>query len=113
MNIIVTNCARQGDVLVLRRDSIPAIATEKPHDPRGVVLAEGEVTGHHHRIKDPGVCALRAEGVHWDMLRVTDGIIGRLQHEEHAEIAIGAGAYEVRIQREYDWASEASRAVAD
>ena len=104
----ITKCARQGDVLLLRRAPAPG-AVEKPHDPRGVVLAEGEATGHCHRITDPGVCSLRAEGVAWDLLQVGEGIIGRLRHEEHA---VGPGTYEVRIQKEYDWTAEASRAVA-
>ena len=108
----ITRCARQGDVLVLRRDGIPPGATEKPRDAGRVVLAYGEVTGHAHAFRDPGVCSLRAEGVAFDLLRVTEGV-ALLQHEEHATIPVGPGTYEVRIQREYDWASEASRAVAD
>jgi hypothetical protein len=105
---------RQGDVLVNRVAGIPREAKPKPLDKRGVVLAEGEVTGHHHRIKDPGVCSLRAEGVAYDLLRIDEG--GLLVHEEHGPIEIAPGAFEVRIQREHSWSAEAeevSRAVAD
>ena len=109
----ITRCARQGDVLVLRRDAgIPTGATEKPRDAGRVVLAYGEVTGHAHAFRDPGVCSLRAEGVAFDLLRVTEGV-ALLQHEEHATIPVGPGTYEVRIQRTYDWSTEASRAVED
>jgi hypothetical protein len=42
---------RQGDVLITRVDKIPKGATEiASNKERGVVLAEGEVTGHAHRI---------------------------------------------------------------
>jgi hypothetical protein len=105
--------ARQGDVGIFRVEA-PAKTTAKPIDPRGVVLAEGEATGHHHRIRDPGVCALRAEGVAYDLVRIETGAL--LVHEEHAPIEIGPGTFEVRIAREHDWnaeAEEVSRAVAD
>jgi hypothetical protein len=109
----VQDQARQGDVGIFCVTP-PKKLIPKPLDPRGVVLAEGEVTGHHHRIKDPGVCALRAEGVAYDLVRVELGAL--LLHEEHAPISIGPGTYEVRIQREHSWnaeAEEVSRAVAD
>jgi hypothetical protein len=109
----IVNQARQGDVFLMRCDRVPEGAKEKLRDKGRTVLAYGEVTGHAHAFKDPGVCSLRAEGVAWDILKVTAGIVGRLQHEEHGQIAVGPGVYEVRIQREYDWASEASRAVVD
>jgi hypothetical protein len=105
--------ARQGDVGIFRVEE-PRNATPKAIDPRGVVLAEGEVTGHHHRIQDPGVCGLRAEGVAYDLVRIETAAL--LVHEEHAPIAIGPGTFEVRIAREHDWnaeAEEVSRAVAD
>jgi hypothetical protein len=114
---IITTCARQGDVLLLRHDTpIPAAASELPRDTGRVVLAYGEVTGHAHAIHDPGVCMLRAEGVAFDLLRVNEGVLAKLVHEEHATITVGPGVYERRIQREYAWsaeAAEASRAVAD
>ena len=113
----ITKCARQGDVLLLRRDdTIPANAAELPREQGDVILAHGEVTGHAHRISDPGVCLLRAEGVAFDLLRVSEGVIAKLTHEEHATITVGPGVYERRLQREYQWnaeAAEMSRAVAD
>ncbi len=117
--VVITECARQGDVLLLRRSystELEAKAVELPRDAGRVVLAHGEVTGHAHAIRDRGVCMLRAEGVAFDLLRVTDGVLAKLQHEEHATIVVGPGLYERRIQREYAWSAEAeatSRAVAD
>lgn len=109
----IQNQARQGDVLVYRTTD-PTVTTPKPIDPRGVVLAEGEATGHHHRIKDPGVCSLRAEGVAYDIVRIELGAL--LEHEEHGPIPISPGTFESRIAREHAWTAEAaemSRAVAD
>jgi hypothetical protein len=113
--VVVTRQARQGDVLIVAIDNVPSTMSEKVKDPRGVVLAEGEATGHHHRIRDPGVCLLRAEGVAYDLLRIQEGVVS-LVHEEHSTIHVGPCTFEVRIQREHSWnaeAEEASRAVAD
>ena len=124
---IITKCARQGDVLLLRAPDVTLTrigdastdagsAIELPREKGYVVLAHGEVTGHAHRIRDRGVCLLRAEGVAFDLLRVSEGVLAQLVHEEHGTIAIGPGLYERRIQREYAWsveAAEMSRAVAD
>ena len=110
---VVTTCARQGDVLLLRREGgVPDGAVEKARDAGRVILAYGEVTGHAHAIHDRNVCSLRAEGVAGDILRVTEGLVS-LVHEEHATITIARGVYEVRIQREYGWAEQASRTVVD
>ena len=114
---MIVNQARQGDVLLMRSHERP-IAIEKAKDPRGCVLAEGEVTGHHHRIRDPGVALLRAEGTAYDLLRIDGVKVVSLVHEEHGPIPIGGGAgtFEVRIQREHVWNAEAeemARQVAD
>jgi hypothetical protein len=90
---------RQGDVILL---PIPAdyIAGERvPH----LTLAEGERTGHAHRIIDG-----QAE------LRERDGILyltvssdaATLSHEEHRSIPIPQGTWIIRLQRQYepgDW----------
>ena len=41
---------RQGDVFITVATAIPTNAEPVAADPRGVVLAEGEATGHHHRV---------------------------------------------------------------
>jgi hypothetical protein len=103
---------RQGDVLVIEGGK-----KTKEHTPvkdaRGAVLAEGEATGHHHRIKMPGVTLLRAEGVSDAVLTVGRDIVALLEHEEHGTIEIGGGTHVVRRQREFDWAEKSSRRVAD
>jgi hypothetical protein len=104
---------RQGDVFIEAAPDGAVTEAHKrvPKDKRGVVLAEGEVTGHHHRIRAPGVCLLRAEGIHERVMTV--GSASMLVHEEHAEIEIPAGTFVVLQQVEYDWFEEASRVVAD
>lgn len=105
---------RQGDVLVMRATkSAITRAHKETTDPRGTVLAEGEATGHHHRIRLPGVVLLRAEGVSDAVLSVPRDIVALLEHEEHGTIEIGGGTHVVRRQKEYDWASKSSRRVED
>jgi len=98
---------RQGDVLIRECKAIPATAKEVPRDGGAVVLAYGEVTGHSHAIASPHAALLADGALRWLDARkpVT------LRHEEHAEIRLPAGHYEVTIQREY--VPGAIRNVAD
>lgn len=97
---------RHGDVLILNPVKLPANAKQRPNK----VVAEGEVTGHAHRITDGEV---------WESdndLFITAGKRAALTHEEHARLplpATGDGmAFPVIIQREYDDEQE-WRQVAD
>ncbi len=72
---------RQGDVLLELVDSIPANADIPiKRDKRGVILAEGEVTGHAHRIPSRHASLYRTES-DARYLRVTAPV--PLTHEEH------------------------------
>jgi hypothetical protein len=113
---------RQGDVLVMRHPGVVGCRGSKqlrdegwkdqPRDGQGrVVLAAGEVTGHHHAIHAPGVCFLRKEGVSDAVMTVGGGANAELVHEEHSTIAIPSGRFVVRIQRE--WGGEVARRVED
>lgn len=104
---------RQGDVLIIPTKKLPKGTTEIPREDGAVVLAYGEVTGHRHRIHDPGVCLLSREGTTDRYLTIAGEDLVHLVHEEHATIDLAPGNYVVRIQREFDWASEASRNVED
>jgi len=74
-----------------------------------VTLAEGEVTGHAHRVtvgraelyEDSGTLYLRCK---------TECVV---THEEHNPITIPAGDYKIGIVREYDYITEEARRVAD
>ena len=93
---------RQGDVILL---PVPQVEGEKiPH----LILAEGEVTGHKHRIAEGEAQLSQKDDIFY--LRVfSDKAL--LAHEEHKAICIPQGNWMVRIQREYE--PEGWRYVAD
>lgn len=92
--------ARQGDVLLIAVKSIPADA--KDITPQGrIVLAYGEVTGHAHAIENE---AGAQKAKLWDagaerFLQVMEQTA--LRHEEHSEITLQPGNYQVIRQVEY------------
>ena len=103
---------RQGDVLLVQVEEIPADATACNVD-GDVILAYGEVTGHAHRIAAGTVKPLANGGV-WEpsaerFIQALEG--ATLRHEEHGAIEIPAGNYRVIQQREYH--PEEIRNVAD
>lgn len=90
---------RQGDV-ALREAKDVDLSTAKPvkANRKLVILAYGEVTGHHHSMASDTVT----------MLRMLDGRevivvdeITPLVHQEHAAIEVLPGTYFVVHQREY------------
>ena len=87
---------RQGDVLLARVRVIPASARVSAK--HSLVLAEGELTGHAHRIvEDDAVMLTTAESATFVKLARK----AELVHEEHASIELPAGTYRVIRQREY------------
>ncbi len=94
---------RQGDVLIIPSDQAIS-GTKLPH----LTLAEGEVTGHRHRISNGEAELYERYGILF--LKVLSPT-ALLTHEEHAEVTIPQGDWEIRIQREY--APEGWRYVAD
>jgi hypothetical protein len=86
---------RQGDVFLL---SIPKLPLDGRQE-RKPVLAEGEITGHAHRIEDPASAHVFSvgAGLYLEVLAETATIV----HEEHGPVTLPRGGYEVRIQREY------------
>jgi hypothetical protein len=99
---------RQGDVSI--------IAVSNPLAPKGrrikePVLARGELSGHAHRIVQGKVQLYQlATGLLY--LRVLSEF-AKLYHEEHEDIVLPRGDYEVRRQREFDWVGMGVRNVAD
>jgi hypothetical protein len=86
---------RHGDVLVAEIDAIPGDAVPRPH----LVLAEGEMTGHSHRIAEPGSAKLLQRGATIYMRVIAD--TATLIHQEHGPITLPRGEYRVWRQREY------------
>ena len=99
---------RQGDVLLVPVPAQPDTLEPAPKDPRGLVLAEGETSGHHHAIfgkgarlmqyKQGGGRVVIVADAGADM-RVVGGGSGGV--DRHTPIALAPGHYEVRIQRSY------------
>lgn len=94
---------RQGDVLLIPT-SETVNNTKLPH----LTLAEGEVTGHRHRITQGKAELYEYAGTLYLKVRSPTAL---LTHEEHQPIAIAKGDWLVRIQREYE--PEGWRYVAD
>jgi hypothetical protein len=85
---------RQGDVFLVPLTKLPrGLSGVRP------VLAEGEATGHAHRLADPGTAQVLGGGggLFLDVTAETATVV----HDEHAPIAVPRGCYEIRIQREY------------
>lgn len=100
---------RQGDVLVMKVGDIPSDAKPAKKDARGVVLMEGEQTGHHHRFADDGCVALleRSSGERFMDVKAPSA----LSHEEHSAIMFADGKFQQLFQVE-DYGDEVRR-VAD
>lgn len=96
---------RHGDVLIAEVDAIPPQATRLPH----CVLAEGELTGHSHRVDGSGVAELFAFGS--DQFLRVHADSARIIHQEHRTITLPRGLYRVWQQREYS--PEVIRIVRD
>lgn len=91
---------RQGDVLLSRVEDVPDNLTAVTRSKRGVVLAEGEVTGHAHRIASRHAKLYRDES-DARYLRVMGPAPVALAHEEHSTVKIPPGNYRVSIHAEY------------
>jgi uncharacterized protein YaaR (DUF327 family) len=101
---------RQGDVLLIQVDAIPAGAQDVT--PEGdVILAYGEVTGHAHRIVQtktaPKVRVWDAAGERY-LQRIMDA---PLTHEEHATTVLDRPIY--RQVHQVEERGEEVRRVAD
>lgn len=95
---------RQGDLLFVNVNEIPSGSVVKEDG----VIAEGEVTGHKHRISDSTKATLLMVGLvaYVKALQETEII-----HEEHGTVTLPPGDWQVIRQREYEPAGW--RQVAD
>lgn len=96
---------RQGDVILLPLLSQSEIPGQKlPH----LTLAEGEKTGHAHRIST-GTAELRS--FNQTLYLSVQSNVATLTHEEHRSIDIPQGNWMIRIQRQYE--PDGWRAIED
>jgi hypothetical protein len=102
--IMKINQARQGDVWVERitkTNAIPKDAKPLALQGKRIILAAGEVTGHHHAIAidERTICeAYEKDGKIYLHVEAPKDLV----HEEHGHITLPAGYYESWIQREWD-----------
>lgn len=100
----------QGDVLVIRRDTLrPATA---PIPAAGAVVVKGE-TGNTHLLVGAGFYDARTpdpSDLVVGVVTVPDGAEVLLTHPEHGPFLLAAGTYECRRQREQ---ADELRMVAD
>jgi len=100
---------QQGDILLFPVQEIPANATEiKGHNN---VLAEGESTGHAHRMAAPVQLFRNAQQPTDVFMAVPKRI--ELRHEEHATQVIPPGKYRIGRVQEYDYSTQEARRVQD
>lgn len=95
---------RQGDVLLVPVEAIPEAATPVKATARGLVLAEGEVTGHAHVMAPDVVSMWDAAGQRYVRVEAATDLRHTLPsggQADHNPITVEPGEYEVRIQREY------------
>lgn len=82
---------RQGDLLIVRADAVPASTKLVASG----VVQEGEATGHAHVLEEGTV--LDFHGTRF----LTSFGEARLVHDEHDTIVLPEGSYRVIRQREY------------
>lgn len=114
----IDQVARQGDVVLVRVDTLPEGLIETRRDAHGrIVLAHGEKSGHGHAIREKGVTGFRFQSTQEDPSGVSGGVdyvlvggseAAHLNHEyasgqmaEHHPITLPPGIYKVALQREY------------
>jgi len=105
---------RQGDVLIIEAPDDLKRGKKVPRAADGrVILAAGELTGHHHAIASKDA-ALFDRADDDAALALGERILSArrkvtLRHEEHAPIELPKGNYIVRTQVEYDPTTMARR----
>ncbi len=104
---------QQGDVLLLAVSALPANCRPASKDARGIVLAEGEFTGHFHGIAaQRGVALMEAPNGLRFLVNESESPI-EVTHQEHKPVVIPPGIFQVGQVREKDWFQDMVRTVRD
>ena len=101
---------QQGDILIKRVSGLPKGEIIKAENV-GYVLAEGETTGHKHKIEEVQFARMVKTVDGKVYLSVTKAV--PLKHDEHYIIIIEPGEYEVSKVREKDHTTKLVREVQD
>lgn len=95
---------QQGDVLIVKVDRIPEGSPKEDK-----IVAEGEVTGHMHRVLgDANVVVDKDGNLFVDAPNGAD-----VTHDEHNTVSVGPGQYKIRIVQEYDPLEDTIQEVRD
>ena len=100
---------QQGDVLLIKIDEIENGLKKLKH----LTLAEGETTGHSHRITTGTATLYQASGVQTNFVLEVSSDAATLTHEEHKPITLPKGIWQIRRVREFDHFRETSGEVSD
>lgn len=92
---------RQGDVILVPVDSIPADAENVTPAEGRVVLALGEATGHAHAFYDGGVRLYQGKAANAPRYLHVVKTTALLRHEEHTTAKVPPGKYLLPQQSEY------------
>ena len=100
----VRGIVRQGDVLLVPVEELPARRLERVVEGPRIVLAEGEATGHAHVVLGKARLVHSTNAPSWSDPGLTHLVVeepASLVHDEHEAIGLAPGVYQVRRQREY------------
>jgi hypothetical protein len=100
----VRGIVRQGDVLLVPVENLPARRLERVVKGPRIVLAEGEATGHAHVVLGRARLVHSTSAPSWRGVGHTHLVVeepASLVHDEHDAIGLLPGVYHVRRQREY------------
>ena len=100
----MTRLCAQGDILIERVDDAPHSGKGvQSVDAGAVIIAEGEATGHCHRLlgsvamyRDDALARDVPSGLYVAHVEVRSPT-GRLEHEEHAPITLERGTYRIPV----------------
>ena len=93
---------RQGDILIIKVDTLPKGLKLK----KDLIILYGEATGHAHRL-EKGKIYFKGEEIYLVL-----GSNSRIVHDEHNPIELEKGIYAIRRQKEYV-SSDMTRIVVD
>jgi len=103
------NQIQHGDVLLQRVETLPKGVKIVARRNGIIIVAEGEMTGHHHVIAERGATLMELQGELY--LEVTEPVT--ITHEEHKSLPIPEGIYRIGIVKEYDYLRDMERQIRD